>query len=213
MNRFDLIVFDLDGTLIDSLQDLADSVNYVLSKLAGPTLAAAQVQEFVGNGAPELVRRSLLAAGIAGRNKEALEEFLDYYQKHCVRNTRLYPGVIDTLQPLQQRVSLAVLTNKPSASTERILELLDVRGFFRIVAGGDTFAGRKPDPDGLLSIMSRLATVSLRTLMVGDSEVDMQTGRSVGAVTCCAGWGMKSREVKTADIVIAHPGELLTVLD
>jgi phosphoglycolate phosphatase len=208
VNRFDLVVFDLDGTLVDSLQDLAASVNFTLMHYGACALSASSIQNFVGDGTQALVQRSFQAAGIESRWQEALPEFLKHYQPHCLSTTRPYPGIPETLQRLHKQVKLAVLTNKPSASTNHILEGLQLRQFFDAIAGGDTFQHRKPDPRGLRSLMKQFDATPKRTLMVGDSQIDMETGRRAGAWTCGVAYGMKSKEICGADAIIDKPREL-----
>lgn len=208
-----MLVFDLDGTLVDSLSDLADSVNFVLARYTIGPLPMSSIRDFVGNGAPELLRRSFRLAGIEQHWQEALPEYLGYYQEHCLSKTRLYPGIREMLERLSNRVTSAVLTNKPSASTNYILESLQVREFFKMIAAADNSPARKPDPRGLQSIMNQLQIPPLHTLMVGDSEVDMETGRRAGAWTCAAAWGMKSDEIRHADITASRPEELEHIIN
>ncbi|MBI2822219.1 MAG: HAD-IA family hydrolase [Acidobacteria bacterium] len=213
LRRFDLLVFDLDGTLIDSLQDLADSVNAVLEHYAAGPLPASLIREFIGGGAPELVRRSLAASGIEGQQEKALTRFLRHYQQHCLVKTRPYPGIARTLARLHTQVALAVLTNKPYASTRHILDSLHIGAYFKLIAAGDTFAVRKPDPRGLQAIMRQFQTAPGRTLMVGDSQIDMETGKRAGTWTCGAGYGMKAGEIRHADLFISTPQELESLVN
>lgn len=213
MNRFDLLVFDLDGTLIDSLEDITSSVNFVLDRCHAAPLPNTVVRELVGNGVPDLIRRSLAAAGVKQYCEEALSRFLEHYQQQCLKNTRLYSGTAETLERLCDRLALAVLTNKPAASTHLILQALGVRRFFKMVVGGDTLAVRKPDPRTLRFIMGEFQIAPGRTLMVGDSQIDMETGRSAGSPTCGVSYGMKGDEIKGADYLISAPAELLGIVN
>ena len=151
-----LIVFDLDGTLIDSRRDLADATNAVIVEYGGTPLAVDDVTSMVGEGAAVLVRRALKAAGLGREDaRRALDRFLEHYDARLTAHTRPYagiPGALDTLRD-QGRI-LAVLTNKPERPTRRILDALDLAARFSDVVGGDTSAGRKPDPAGLLQIMN-----------------------------------------------------------
>jgi phosphoglycolate phosphatase len=178
-----LVVFDLDGTLIDSAGDLAAAVNDMLRRLApaAPPLSEAEVRGFVGEGARLLVSRSLARAGLAHDLERALPLFLECYRKRMLDTTRLYPGVAETLDALGGH-ALAVLTNKPGDLSRAIVDGLGLHGRFACVYGaGDV--PRKPDPAGLLRIMSEAGAPAASTLMVGDSAVDVLTGRAAGVLT------------------------------
>jgi phosphoglycolate phosphatase len=178
-----LVVFDLDGTLIDSSLDLATAVNATLARLyPGATpLDLERVRSFIGDGARALVARSLSAAGLRDRPEDALAVFLDCYRARMLDTTRLYPGVAECLDALGGR-PLAVLTNKPGEMSRAILSALGVAGrFFRVIGGDD--APRKPDPAGLLALMREAGVAPAAALMVGDSANDVRTGRAAGAWT------------------------------
>ena len=191
-----VLVFDLDGTLVDSHADLAASVNMALAELDRPPLSAAQVARFVGNGVPALLTRALAASGGAGTAAEletAMAAMLRHYERHCLDATRLYPGVADLLPALAARFQLAVLTNKPEQPAREILAGLGVAGCFQAVYGGDSLAAKKPDPMGLRAILgTELAPQN--GLMIGDSMVDIQTGRAAGAWTCAVSYGFAPRD-------------------
>lgn len=190
-----VLVFDLDGTLIDSNADLAASVNAVLAELGRPALSSAQVAGFVGQGVPALMERALAASG--GRRSDATvaaatAAMLRHYDGHFLDATRLYGGVAECLPVLAKRFDLAVLTNKPERPAREILGGLGVAGCFRGIYGGDSFAAKKPDPVGLRAILGAAAPEA--ALMVGDSVVDIQTGRGAGAWTCAVGYGFTPRD-------------------
>ena len=151
-----LVVFDLDGTLIDSRQDLADAANALIVERGGGPLPVEAVAGMVGEGAALLVRRALTAAGLEPDLESALPRFLALYDERLLAHTDLYPGTREALESIAARSTIAVLTNKPQRPTERILEGLGIARFFAHVIGGDTRFGRKPDPAGLL----HLATLS-----------------------------------------------------
>jgi len=178
-----LVVFDLDGTLIDASSDLATGVNSMLGRLApGCTpLPLEQVRRFIGDGARVLVARSLAAAGLATPPEEAVPVFLDAYARHLLDATRLYPGVVEVLDRLRPR-TLAVLTNKPGPFSRTILEGLGVGDRFVRVYGGDEVP-RKPDPAGLLRLLEDTGYAAGEAVMVGDSANDVLTGRRVGVRT------------------------------
>jgi phosphoglycolate phosphatase len=185
-----LIVFDLDGTLIDSRRDLADSANALLADFERPPLPDAAVVAMVGEGARTLVARVLDAAGVTTDVDHALARFLDLYDARLTNHTGLYPGVAETIDALAaQGVRMAVLTNKPQAPTARLLDHFGLTPRFVEVIGGDTTHGRKPDPSGLHAVMRSAAAAPPATLMVGDSWVDVETARRAGTRACFADYG------------------------
>lgn len=191
---FDLVVFDLDGTLIDSRRDLADAANALVREYGGAPLTVDQVTAMVGEGVAVLVRRALLAAGLDPQTPGAVQRFMAHYDVRLTAHTRPYPGVPEMLATLRaDGLTLAVLTNKPGTATGQILERLGLARFFSSTAGGDTAAGRKPDPAGLLDLIGRAGASPSSTLMVGDSPVDMETARRAGARICLARWGFGYR--------------------
>ena len=178
-----LIAFDLDGTLIDSRRDLADSANQLIEELGGQPLTEEQIGGMVGEGAALLVRRALRAAG-RGEREHALERFLEIYDARLLNHTRVYDGVADVVRQAHRRARLTVLTNKPTKPTERILEALGLRGAFDEVIGGDGPYPRKPDPAGLNAMMTAANAAAGDTLLIGDSAIDLETAKR-GGVSCC----------------------------
>ncbi len=181
----DLLIFDLDGTLIDSRLDLANAVNATRRHMGMEPLSNERVYGFVGNGAPVLIRRALGEQATEAELQEALEFFLEYYGQHMLDNTALYPGVlasIDRLRAAGKR--LAVLTNKPVRMSRTIVEGLGVAGHFFQVYGGNSFEFKKPNPVGIRALMEETGVGCAGALMVGDSSVDMQTARNAG-IRCC----------------------------
>jgi len=189
-----LVAFDLDGTLIDSARDLADSVNALLIELGAAPLAVEEVTAMVGEGAAVLVRRALRAAGRPVDLRGALDRFLELYAERLTNHTRPYPGITEALDALRSDGrALAVLTNKPQKATAEILDRLRLASWFSQVVGGDTEAGRKPEPAGLLRI-ARSANVSVsETILVGDSAIDLQTAHRAGTAVCLARYGFGYR--------------------
>ena len=188
-----LVVFDLDGTLVDSSRDLADAVNALLAELGAPALSRALVTSMVGEGAAVLVKRALTAAGLDPDTPHALERFLEHYDARLLDSTRPYPEMLDTLNRLQPRHRLAVLTNKPGRPTAEILKGLEIDSLFSDVIGGDSGHGRKPDPAGLLDLVRRASVTPRETLLVGDSPVDLETSRRAGTHICLARYGFGYR--------------------
>ena len=213
-----LVVFDLDGTLIDSRRDLADSVNALIAELGGRPLGLDAVTAMVGEGAAVLVRRALTASGIDPGTPGALDRFLAHYDERLTTHTTPYPGMTEALASLASAgCTLAVLTNKPQRPSVEILERLGLAPFFSQVVGGDTAFGRKPDPAGLLGLAARAGVPASNTMMVGDSPIDVQTARRAGAVVCIAryGFGMPAEGVTPGpgEIAIDAPGDLLSAIE
>ena len=185
-----LIAFDLDGTLIDSRRDLADSANALLATFDAPPLPEPAVVAMVGEGARTLVGRVLAAAAVPTDVDAALARFLALYDERLTNHTHLYPGVAETIDALAAAgVALSVLTNKPLAPTRRLLEHFGLDGAFAGAIGGDGVHGRKPDPAGLQALMRETSAAPRDTLMVGDSWVDIETARSAGVRAAFAAYG------------------------
>ena len=212
-----LVVFDLDGTLIDSRRDLAESANALLHETGCPPHPEVAIGRMVGDGAATLVARVFAAAGVAPPPR-ALERFLEIYDARLLEHTRPYEGVEALLRNLAPRCRLAVLTNKPLAATLEILEGLDLAGYFAGgVLGGDGPLPRKPDPTGLVQLMREAGAPGVGTLLVGDSLVDWQTAKAAAASACMAayGFGFESfpqEQLEPSDLVIHSPLELMAHL-
>jgi phosphoglycolate phosphatase len=216
MRRLPLVVFDLDGTLIDSRRDLADAANALIVERGGRPLPVDTIAAMVGEGAPLLVRRALKAAGLDLDLREALPRFLEFYDERLLVHTRLYDGTREALERLAPRATLAILTNKPQHPTERILEGLAIAPFFRWVIGGDTTHGRKPDPGGLNHLMSLAGTATTTTVMVGDSAIDLRTARAAGTRICLVRYGFgfhtAAAEIAGDELIAGTPSEIPTIL-
>jgi phosphoglycolate phosphatase len=184
-----LIAFDLDGTLIDSRRDLADSANEMLGLYHAAPLAHDTVIGMVGEGARLLISRVLAAAQVDAPLDEALARFLAIYDRRLVDHTRPYAGIVDTLRTLAAECRLAVLTNKPRQPAVEILEHFQLMDLFVEVIGGDGPLPRKPDPANLLAICDKVGVVPAEALVVGDSWVDVETARRAGAQACFVEWG------------------------
>jgi phosphoglycolate phosphatase len=214
---FSLVVFDLDGTLVDSRQDIAESANALLQACGAPRLSDETIGRMVGNGAPTLVARAFAAAG-GVPPPDAVEQFLAIYEARLLEHTRPYPAIPDVLEALGARTPLAVLTNKPLAATRAILTGLDLARFFapEAVVGGDSPLGRKPDPAGLLHLAARFGAPPAATLLVGDSVVDWRAAHNAAARVCLARYGFgfidfPVDELTAEDRVIDAPHELLAL--
>jgi phosphoglycolate phosphatase len=211
-----LLVFDLDGTLIDSRRDLADAANALVVRHGGTALPVESIARMVGNGAAMLVRRALAAAGVDGDVRTMLPEFLELYDERLLRTTHLYDGFPEVLEALTARATLALLTNKPLAATERILTGLGIAPFFGAVLGGDGPLPRKPDPAGLRHLMVQASADPERTVMIGDSPVDLATARAAATRVCLARYGFGFRisrdDLRGDELFADEPAELPRVL-
>jgi len=193
------LIFDLDGTLIDSREDIAGAVNVALGALGLPRLSLETLSTFVGNGAETLVRRSLAAARGKGERadgvpktlvEQAMPHWHAAYSAHLLDQTRLYVGIAKVVA--MQTIPQAVLTNKPGEYSRRILAGLGLAQAFPLVIGGDE-AVRKPDPRGLLALCEKLAVDPHDALMIGDSPIDVATGKAARVPTCAVTWGFANR--------------------
>ena len=208
-----ILVFDLDGTLIDSARDLAESIGELLERYGAEPLPLPEVVTMVGEGAPLLVRRALARAGLQAAPDDALAMFMRIYDRRLMNHTVAYPGVVEALGVALHRGPLAVLTNKPLGPTIGILESLGLRGFFSRIIGGDSDYGRKPDPAGLLA-MQALAPGD-RVLMIGDSPADYQVSVNAKCPFVFARFGFGATKFGTAPetpFVIDHVRELDSAL-
>lgn len=207
------LIFDLDGTLIDSKQDLIHSVNAMLRELGRKPLAAATISGYIGHGAPQLVARALGDGCREEEKQHALQFFLSYYEHHKMDTTHAYPSVAETLEKLAN-VPMAVLTNKPVRISVRILDEMGLSKYFRAIYGGNSFETKKPDPLGARTILRDLGAEPQGALLVGDSEVDVQTARNAGTLAASVnyGFGVHDRGAYPADIYLDRFGELVTLL-
>ena len=212
---YEHVVFDLDGTLIDSRADLAGAVNHVLRSLGFTEVPPPILYGYVGEGARVLVARAL-GPGHQERLGAALEAFMTYYRDHLLDTTRPYPGVTEMLAALAARgVALSVLTNKPAAMSRAILDGLGIGARFLEVLGGDSLPVRKPDPAGLEHLRARTGTPPDRLLLVGDSGIDVRTARAAGVPFCGVGWGLAPEGLRAAgpERIVEHPAELVALVE
>lgn len=209
-----LLIFDLDGTLIDSERDLALSVNHMRGAMGLGPLEDSLIFSYVGQGAPVLVRRALAEPGREENVQKGLEIFLAYYGQHMLDNTRTYAGVREALEELNGR-SLAVLTNKPVVFSKKILEGLGIAHHFEFVYGGNSFDEKKPHPVGVFKLMQDLGAAPRQTMMVGDSDTDVETGRAAGTWTCGVryGFGSHTLEATPPDILLDDLRQLPALLN
>jgi phosphoglycolate phosphatase len=218
-SRIRLVVFDLDGTLVDSRRDIAESANATLETFGATPLPEDAIGRMVGDGAPLLVARAFAAAG-AEKPSGALDRFLSIYHGRLLAHTRPYDGMVEVLADLAPRLALAVLTNKPLEATRTILDGLDLTRYFSAprILGGDGPFPRKPDPAGLRHLIAVSGASAEETVLVGDSVVDWRTTRAAATRACLARYGFgweafPPEELPPDDVwVIDRPAELLQYL-
>ncbi len=215
-----LLVFDLDGTLIDSRQDLVNSVNAMLNHLGRPHLPDDVIASHIGDGAGMLVRRSLGHPDDESYVESALTYFLDYYRVHKLDYTKVYPGVMESLEALRVDADggvrkMAVLTNKPVNPSRAICDALELSPYFFQIYGGNSFATKKPDPEGLKALIREAGVDPFETVMIGDSEIDVQTARSAGAwaLGCRFGLAPLGLEASEPDCLVDSARDWTEALD
>jgi len=228
--RLRLLVFDLDGTLIDSRLDLVHSVNAMLRHIERPELDGDVIASYVGDGAPTLVRRALGDTDDEVLLREAMEFFLAYYRQHKLDHTKVYEGIpevlaslanpsngvestelpSDAVSPNGAQRQMAVLSNKPVVPSRDIVRALGLGDFFVCVYGGNSFTTKKPDPLGVRTIMQETGVAADEALIIGDSAVDVLTGRNAGLWTCGVTYGFAphSLEQEPPDVLVESPREL-----
>lgn len=207
------LIFDLDGTLIDSKRDLVFSVNVMLREMGRAELKEETISGYIGQGAPQLVGRALGEGTTEEEHRRALQFFLGYYEEHKMDTTRAYPGVAEALEELAE-LPMAILTNKPARISVRILNELGLKRYFRAIYGGNSFETKKPDPLGANTILREFGTAPQEALLIGDSEVDVQTARNAGtlAATVNYGFGVHDRAAHPADIYLNRLTDLVSLL-
>jgi phosphoglycolate phosphatase len=191
MKPIRLIIFDLDGTLVNTLEDIAHSVNFTLGRLGRPLLPLDTVRQYVGDGMETLLTRAL--GGYAGLLEEAKSIYMVHQGRNLVVSSHLYPGVKETLGHFRSLL-MAVVTNKTLAFSEPLLEQLGIRPYFGMIIGADSGLPLKPAPDAFLSIMRDLAVPKEHTVVVGDGTTDIRAGKAAGITTCAVTYGFRSEE-------------------
>ena len=213
---YKLAVFDLDGTILDTLEDLTTAVKFALDNNGLPTRSREEVRSFVGNGIVNLMKRA--AGENAANGDKVLADFKEYYKEHCAEQTKPYAGILEMLGALKAKgVKLAVLSNKAHFATT----LLAQRYFpdiFNTVAGENEAAGirKKPAPDALVAIMKQYGVSAKETVYIGDSEVDIQTAKNAGVDCISVCWGFKDEKFlqeNGASVIVKNPQEILQIFE
>jgi len=219
----ELVIFDLDGTLIDSRLDLVHSVNAALRHIGRPALPDEVIASYVGDGAPILIQRALGGEVVdEALVRQGLEFFLAYYREHKLDHTKVYAGIEDALgailhssngasQPVPRK--LAVLSNKPVIPSRAIVEALGLAPFFTHIYGGNSFATKKPDPEGARKLLEETGVLAEQAAIIGDSHVDIRTGRNAGLWTVGVTYGFAPHTLGECppDVLVDSPEELAEV--
>jgi phosphoglycolate phosphatase len=208
-----LLIFDLDGTLVDSRLDLANSVNAMLRHYHRKELPADVIATYVGDGAPMLVRRALGDPEDEHFVQEALSFFIAYYREHKLDNTQLYPGILDSLAALRASANgnqrtMAILSNKPVNPTRHIAQALGLSEFFLQIYGGNSFPTKKPDPQGVEALLQETKCGNDEAIIIGDSDVDVLTARNASIWSCGVTYGFAPHTLEAAppDVLVDSPG-------
>jgi phosphoglycolate phosphatase len=213
MSKIKAILFDLDGTLIDSVTDLANSVNYTLAKLSLPLHTTEEIRSFVGDGVQKLIKRSLGPTNME-KFADAFAIFMEYYGLHLTDNTALYPGVAEILPELAEHYSLGVLTNKSVEFSLKILHTLGIASHFKEVIGGDSLPVKKPDPAGIFFLADKWGVDPDRDMiMVGDHATDIEVGQRAGCKTVFIEGGIGIKRRLEPDFIIGSLFELPGLLE
>ncbi len=209
-----LLIFDLDGTLVDSKTDLALSVNAVRGHLGLDPMPHDLIASYVGHGVAHLIRRTLGDRATVETVDKATALFLSYYREHMLDNTVTYPGVREALEQLRAR-TLAVLTNKPVGFSREMLISLGVAHHFSFIYGGNSFEQKKPDPVGVTRLLNDTGVSARRTMIIGDSDTDVLTGRNAGVWTCGVTYGFGASTLQSCppDLLLTDLRNLAALLD
>lgn len=215
-DKLRLLIFDLDGTLVDSRIDLTNSVNAMLRHYGRPELPCEVIQSYIGDGAPMLVRRSLGDPKDEDFVRDALAYFIHYYRQHKLDNTFLYAGIREALRAIRQsrdgwgELKMAVLSNKPVNPSRAIVEALGLGEFMVQVYGGNSFETKKPDPLGARKLLQETSVGAAEAAMVGDSQIDVVTGRNAGMWTIGVSYGFAPHSLEDVppDVFVDSPQEL-----
>jgi phosphoglycolate phosphatase len=209
-----LLVFDFDGTLVDSIRDLAEAASDLSALYGGSRLDDAAVTMMVGEGARTLVERIVKQTGVGEMPPDAFDRFLEFYDRRMLDHTVPYPSMIETLAVVRRSHQLAMLTNKPEAATRRIMAYTGLDRFFEVCVFGDGPMAKKPDPEGMHALMLQFGAAADETWMIGDSDVDVATARAAGVHLCVTRYGFGYRRIDPAtlragDLIIDRAEDLI----
>ena len=215
MKKIKVIVFDFDGTLVDTKLDIARSVNFLIKEENLPPIPEEKIYEFIGNGTDILLEKSF--SYVHGKIKDGIiDRYFEIYEEHMLDNTRPFPKVLDMLEGIKDRLALYILTNKHERFAVKILDHFGILNYFKEVVGADTFSVKKPDPFGIIRVINKEGVSKEEVLMVGDSVVDIKTGKNAKVLTCGVLWGLgKLDELKKQkpDFLITKPYEILDIVN
>jgi len=206
-----LIIFDLDGTLVETVQDITNALNYALMSHGIKKLTVKETTELVGEGITRLVEK-VLPEGKEQLKDDVMKKFLEYYSEHLIENSKEYPHIRETLENLNH-FKKAVISNKREVLSKRLLEELDLEKYFNLIVGSDTAGERKPSPVPVLYVISKLNVRPEESIVVGDSYYDIKAGKMAGAKTVAVTYGYQPKELlKEADYLINDLRELVPLL-
>ena len=215
MTRINTIVFDLDGTLLDTLDDLCNSVNYALARHAMPQRSQKEIRSFLGNGIASLMRHAVPEGTSEEKFNEAFQTFRQHYVEHCLDLTQPYEGIMPLLDQLRKRrIKMAIVSNKLHPAVQELNQRF-FKEYIDSAVGESATVRRKPNPDAVIAALNELGSTKEEALYVGDSEVDLATAQNAGMACVCVTWGFRDKEVLTAlhpDFLIDRPEELLQII-
>jgi len=207
-----LLIFDLDGTLLDTIIDITNAVNCAIEPFGIKPLSVEVIKSMVGSGITSLIEKLLPQGTPTSKRDDSINRFIDYYSRHLLDNTKPYPGVKETLSKLAN-YKKAVISNKRESLSRNALHGLGLLGYFDLVFGSDSVPDRKPSPVPVLEVLKRLNISKDEAVIIGDSNFDIEAGKAAGIRTIAVTYGYRSREVlKNADIIINTFGEILNIL-
>jgi len=216
MKKYDTVIFDMDGTLLNTLEDISDSINHVLAMYGFPVRKISEVRSFLGNGAASLMELVIPDGSSNPQYTNCLEDYCNYYQENLMNKTCVYEGVRPLLEQLSREgCKIAIVSNKPDKAVKE-LAVLYFDEYVKVAIGETEDISRKPAPDTVLKAIEELGSTVEKTVYVGDSEVDVETARNSRIICVGVTWGFRDREVleqQGADYIIDTPQELLKIID
>jgi|YNPNPStandDraft_1061719.scaffolds.fasta_scaffold00425_22 phosphoglycolate phosphatase len=213
--RYELIIFDLDGTIADTCQDITEALNHCLKLRNISIFSTQEVKKMVGEGVRRLIEKALQSKKVSFSEdllNELIKCFISYYGEHIADFTKTYPEVEDTLEKLKP-FKKAIISNKTEYLTIKTLEQLNLKHYFDFIAGSDSFPEKKPSPLPILKVIEKFSVPKDKTLIVGDSNIDIEAGKSAGVQTVAVTYGYREKELlKDADFMIDNFGELIKIV-